>query len=532
MTNPLGNTHPTAHAPRDRASPGDAYTLDHELIRLLIHQHNLHARPAFDRLWDYYRNELDFHASGNEHDRPYTCGQRQGLPGRLRDPRRQREVVIENDIGWRINALVDFMFAKPVGLQSLAADPNTAAAIERILEALIEANGGTQFFQNLALLGAVYGHVDLLPRIDQLPPTGLSESQPHPPNTPAPTHSAAGRAGNAPFKPESTEAADHLSTLDRAVRFASQIRIETVEAPRAIPLLCSHDYRELDGYILHYHLPQPEVESAGFLSRLIDRTGRPAGRQAHIPVTEIWTDRAIRIYHGDRLVTETPNRLGRLPVVHIQNLPQPYVYEGLSEVEPLIPLQDELNTRLSDRANRVTFQSFRMYLGKGIEGFLDRPVRPGQMWATDNPEASIETFGGDAASPSEDAHIAELREAMDKTSTVTPVAAGLLRAKVGNLTSENALRIVMMGMLARTEKKRITYGEGITQLARIVLDLLDQTGLLPTAPEDRRLRLHWPSPLPENTTQRLQDAEIKQRLGVPAQTILAELGYPTETQNA
>ena len=42
-------------------------------------------------------------------------------------------------------------------------------------------------------------------------------------------------------------------------------------------------------------------------------------------------------------------------------------FEGLSDVEPLISLQDELNTRLCDRANRVTMQSFRMWLGKGID---------------------------------------------------------------------------------------------------------------------------------------------------------------------
>ena len=56
-------------------------------------------------------------------------------------------------------------------------------------------------------------------------------------------------------------------------------------------------------------------------------------------------------------------------MIHIQNLPQPFFYAGQSEIEPLIALQDELNTRLSDRANRVTFQSFKMYLGKGIEHF-------------------------------------------------------------------------------------------------------------------------------------------------------------------
>ncbi len=42
-------------------------------------------------------------------------------------------------------------------------------------------------------------------------------------------------------------------------------------------------------------------------------------------------------------------------------MPLPLSYEGLSDVEPLIPLQDELNTRLSDRANRVTYQAFNMF---------------------------------------------------------------------------------------------------------------------------------------------------------------------------
>src|SRR5690606_6988541 len=121
------------------------------------------------------------------------------------------------------------------------------------------------------------------------------------------------------------------------------------------------------------------------------------------------------------------------------------------------------------RANRVTFQSFKMYLGKGIDGFNARPVGPGQMWATDNLEASIEEFGGDAASPSEDQHIIEIREAMDKISGVTPLAAGVLRDKIGNLTSENALRITMLGLLARTLKKRIAYGNGIEQLCDLVL---------------------------------------------------------------
>ena len=41
--------------------------------------------------------------------------------------------------------------------------------------------------------------------------------------------------------------------------------------------------------------------------------------------------------------------------------------------------------------------------------------------------------GGDSSAPSEDKHISEIREAMDKISGVTPVVAGVLKNKLGNL---------------------------------------------------------------------------------------------------
>src|SRR5690606_30412580 len=122
------------------------------------------------------------------------------------------------------------------------------------------------------------------------------------------------------------------------------------------------------------------------------------------------------------------------------------------------------------------------------------PIAPGQMWATDNLDASIDEFGGDADSPSEEAHIREIREALDKTSAVTPGAAGLLQGKVGNLTSENALRITMLGLLARTEKKRVTYGAALQRLCELLLHAADVLGVLATAPDERRVRIDWPSP--------------------------------------
>jgi hypothetical protein len=177
-------------------------------------------------------------------------------------------------------------------------------------------------------------------------------------------------------------------------------------------------------------------------------------------------------------------------------------------------------------------QSFRMWLAKGIDNFNERPVGPGQMWQTENENASIESFGGDADSPSERQHIEELREALDKASGVTPAAAGHIKAKIGNLTSENALRISLMGTIAKVKRKRITYGQGIARLCEMVLHALHVHGIYHTRPGDRAVDIVWGDPLPIDETRRLNDALLKVQLGVPAEAVRAELGYATADRPA
>jgi hypothetical protein len=196
-------------------------------------------------------------------------------------------------------------------------------------------------------------------------------------------------------------------------------------------------------------------------------------------------------------------------------------------VEQLLGLQDELNTRLSDRANRLTFQSFKMYLLKGLEGLQDKPVAPGRMWCTDNLDATIEEFGGDGASPSESQHIAEIREAMDKISGVTPVVAGVLKNKLGNLTSGMALKMTFMGMLTKTARKQFSYGQGLVRVGRMILEILDRAGIYATNPEEREVDIVFPNPLPEDELEKLQQAKLKSELGVPTEKVLKELGYET-----
>lgn len=509
--------------------------LDTDYVIFLIEQQSVDNEKFHNRLWNYFRNPLITMspiAAGamNENSRPYTLAQEVGLPARITGLQRngagseymtdlqRKEVVIENDIGWRVQTMVDFLFGKGVTFRSQAQDPELAGTIEGILTALLEANGGFALLQEMALFGAIFGFVDVALRIPADWPAIAIKRLPQ-----AQSSQLASQGVSKEAPRPGTSKIDRT----RAISLASKLRLETIEAGRILPILAEDDYRQTRYWIQRFfkHPARMAIQKRPWL-----RLGKvyKNAQPEFVEVVEIISSTFWQRYEDRQLVAQGENSLGQIPVVHMQNVSSPGTYAGLSDVEPLIPLQDELNTRLSDRAHRVTYQSFKMYLGKGIDDFLERPVGPGQMWATQNLQASIEEFGSDVGSPSEDTHIEQVRQAMDKASGVSPLAAGLLQNKLGNLSSATALKVVLSGLLARTARKRLTYGVGIQKIVALVLDWMDRSGVLRTTPADRRVEIHWPSPLPSDEAEQLRNARIKQELGVPADRILAELGYDRE----
>ncbi len=467
---------------------------DRKTIAARLDAHRRSSLPRLERWWAYYRNEAEPVPSAGG-TRRLRLAQERGLPPRLTrttaiaDDRTRREIVIENDIAWRVHTMVDFLFGKPVRLTSTAADDALRRKIEILLDAAWEASGGVALLQDMALLGHVYGHVDLRLRIDEADLMLLG----------------------------AIAGAD--ASEDDLVAIAQAIRIEVIEATRGVPILDPHDYRRLLAYLIH-------IPDAGH-----DDAGPP-----HTPETrgylEVIDACGYRVEIDGKIVEEHSTTLldGSLPIAHIQNVSQPFRYEGLGEVEPLVPLQDELNTRLSDRASRVTMQTFKMYLARGIDGFDEIPVGPGQIWSTDNLDASIESFGGDADSPSETAHIGEIREAMDKISGVPPVASGVVRARIGNLSSANALRITLMGLLSKNARKRVTYGRGIEQISEMILRAVHNAGVLDIPAGERRVRLAWQDPLPSDIESEIRAARGKIELGIDTDRVLGELGYGVQDE--
>lgn len=458
----------------------------------------------YRRLFAYYANPMRQVGEVSESsERPYRLAQEWGMPSRLTgyrpgpDPlldglatnEQRKEVVVQNDIAWRIDTGVDYLFGKLPQFHSTAADPQLRDRIDAVLFALIQNAGGIRFLQQFALLGSIYGFADIAITLN--PPSDAGTD-----------------AGLAPS-----------STPDAIAR---HISLQVLDPACGVALLDLADAQHVLAFV-HVQRIAAHREAAGPLTRLIERFSA-AGSNSDAQQLEIWTPNSWHRFVEGELIASGGNTLGAIPVVHVQNTAIPFTYAGASDVEPLIPLQDELNVRLSDRAHRIAMQSFKMYLGLNVD-LKESPPQPGRCWTKTITDADVKELGGDANCDCEDTHIAEIREAIDRVSGVPPVAAGAIRNRIGNLTSAAALRITLMSLLARTERKRALYGQGLAHACRIALCWLDAAGVFATPPEAREIEIHWPSPLPENDAEKLDEAKLKLDIGISKEVVLRELGY-------
>ena len=248
------------------APGGDALAelgIDGALLEHALREHASVRLPALRRFWSYYRNpaepisRVDAHGGASVRRR---LAQEAGLPPRLREgspsgddrASARREVVIENDIAWRVDAMVDFMFGKPVVLVSTAPEERTRRLIERVLDAVWEASGGIALLQDMAMLGHVYGFVDLVLRVDE-------------------------RLAGVVASGNGLDRSDEERVIDLARRM---LRVEVVEPTRSVPIQDPSDYRRLRGLAIHTERTLNELRP-----RTLGEIARGAGPERRRSVT-------------------------------------------------------------------------------------------------------------------------------------------------------------------------------------------------------------------------------------------------------
>ena len=213
--------------------------------------------PRLERFLGYYRNSttelsamLPCPTSTSFAVRPFRQYQELGLPARITGFRRaadgaatptgaidnhRKEVVIENDIGWRINTTVDFAVAKLPVINSTATNPDKRRLLTRLIYSILDAGGGLSLLQNLVLEGAINGSAWVHIR----PTAALLERLAH-----STSGSGAGPVSNDPDIASVTSPASSVG--DSPLNVAQWLRLEIVEAGRLCPLPQGAEARSRD----------------------------------------------------------------------------------------------------------------------------------------------------------------------------------------------------------------------------------------------------------------------------------------------
>src|SRR5207253_3228030 len=150
--------------------------------------------------------------------------------------------------------------------------------IGEMLRQILAHNGGILFLQQLALLGSVYGFVDVLVKLDTV--AGDADAT----TTTSPSDSIACGAyelgappveqqGDAPVGDDNGETPPRPGDAGRTrvagdappqaptQRLARMVRFEIVEPARALPFLCETDYRAVTAYGQCFEIAAPQAQN-------------------------------------------------------------------------------------------------------------------------------------------------------------------------------------------------------------------------------------------------------------------------------
>lgn len=204
------------------------------------------------------------------------------------------------------------------------------------------------------------------------------------------------------------------------------------------------------------------------------------------------------------------------PIHHCQNYVDPNVFWGMSDIEPdVIKLNKSINFALSNIARILRFHAHPKTWGKGFRADqLQTAVD--EVIVLNNPDATLQNLEMVSSLDSSIKFYEALRTAMRQITAVPEVALGGIddASRVSSL----ALKVLYGPLLASTERKRITYGEMLSQLNSHLLEV----GNFGAGTAVRNI---WPHMLPEDPYTQAQTMLLDQQLGASEETLLRQRGY-------
>ena len=284
------------------------------------------------------------------------------------------------------------------------------------------------------------------------------------------------------------------------------IKVSIVPTQYVFPTFNDHDKDKLDSLLIMY--PIRQVVQTGLLLRRTQETT--------IMYKEYWTKDEIVVYEGGNEVDRMTNPYGFIPFVQIKNFPIAGRSYGIGDLDDIIPLNVELNTKRSDISEVIDYHSAPITLVYGAKiGNLEKGAN--KVWGGLPKDSKVENLSLQGDLIASVNYTSTIKTAMCEIGGIPETVLGGASA-ISN-TSGVALQYMNLPLIERTRIKRHCTTIGLQRVNKMILYIALIEGLI-EKPEDVPMKtfldneVTLPDTLPKDELIELQKIESELKLGL------------------
>lgn len=285
-----------------------------------------------------------------------------------------------------------------------------------------------------------------------------------------------------------------------------RIRLSVIPTQFVFPRFNDHDKDRLESLLIMYPIRE-EQETGLLFKRTVETT---------IVYKEHWTAEEIVVYKGKEEVDRMENPYGFIPFVQIKNFPIAGRTRGQGDLDDIIPLNVELNTKKSDVSEIIDYHSAPITLVYGAKiGNLEKGAN--KVWGGLPKDAKVENLGLQGELGASVGYIADVKTSMCEIAGIPENVLGGASA-ISN-TSGVALQYMNLPLIERTKIKRGCTADGIQRINKMILFISMYHSLI-EKPEEISMKdflrndVDLPDTLPKDELIELQKIQQEMTLGL------------------
>lgn len=281
-----------------------------------------------------------------------------------------------------------------------------------------------------------------------------------------------------------------------------RIRLNVIPAGEAFPKFKKRGRaRELEEFTIIY-----PIEEDG---------GNGKGKKAY---KQVWTKDTIKIFIGDMKEAKHTfkNKYGIIPFVQFKNFPKINSNFGKSDIDDIIPLNVEINTKKSNVSEIIDYHSspITVIFGASVRS-LERGAN--KIWGNLPSDARVENLKSEGDIGSANLFITSIKRAMHE---IGRIPEGVLGGDLAiSNTSGIALQISLAPLIEYVSTKRVLTKESLELVNKIILLIAEIEGLI-KVPEGVKKsdylynEVQFPEILPKDMILELQEIQTEMSLGL------------------